>query len=158
MKLKDYAQLLLCILIAQAAGIVGSLFTAPAIDSWYVDLIKPELAPPNWVFAPVWTILFIWMGIALYIVWSKGVRDYKVKVALGVFSVQLVLNTLWSIIFFGLQSPGLALVEMAFLWVAILATIYTFARVSKVASWLLVPYIAWVSFAFYLNLMIFWLN
>ena len=144
--------------MAQAAGLIGSIFTMPAIDSWYATLARPDFAPPNWIFAPVWTTLYVLMGVAAFLVWQKGLSKKEIKVALTIFGVQLVLNTLWSIIFFGLQSPLWAFIEIVFLWIAIVATIVAFARVSKLAAWLLVPYILWVSFAGYLNFMIFWLN
>lgn len=158
MTLVKFIKLFICIAAAQAAGLIGTIFTMPAIDSWYATLARPELAPPNWIFGPVWTTLYVLMGIAAFLVWQKGLDKKEVKIALSIFGVQLVLNTLWSIIFFGLQSPGWAFVEIIILWTAIAATIVAFARVSKVAAWLLAPYILWVSFAGYLNFMIFWLN
>lgn len=158
MNVINFLKLLFCVAVAQMAGFVGSFFTIPAIDSWYATLVRPELAPPNWVFAPVWTTLYVLMGVAAYLVWQKGLEKKEVKVALTIFGLQLVLNTLWSIIFFGLQSPGLALIEITFLWIAIIATIVAFAKVSKPAAWLLAPYVFWVSFAAYLNFMIWMLN
>lgn len=146
------------IALSEMAGIVGSVFTAPSIPTWYTTLTRPELSPPNWVFAPVWTTLFALMGIAAFLVWNKGLSQRSVRIALGMFIVQLVLNTLWSIIFFGMRNPGAALVEITVLWLAILATIITFAKVSRVAAWLLVPYILWVTFAGYLNYSIWVLN
>lgn len=158
MKSKDVIRLVVAIAIAELAGIVGSIFTTPSIPTWYATLAKPELAPPNWIFAPVWTTLFVLMGIAAFLVWRKGLARRDVKIALGIFLGQLVLNTLWSIIFFGLQSPGGAFIELIFLWFAILATIIVFARISKPAAWFLIPYILWVSFAGYLNYAIWTLN
>ncbi|MCE9644074.1 tryptophan-rich sensory protein [Candidatus Parcubacteria bacterium] len=155
MNKKDWLALAGFVALAQGAGILGSLFTAPSIGTWYATLVRPELSPPNWVFAPVWTTLFLLMGIAAFLVWRQG---RKGRVALGIFLLQLVLNTLWSILFFGLQSPGAALVDIVFLWLAIVATIIAFARVSTPAAWLLAPYIAWVSFAAYLNYAIWTLN
>lgn len=140
------------------AGAVGAIFTEPAIAGWYAGLVKPALNPPAWIFGPVWTTLYVLMGVAAFLVWQKGWGRREVKIALSVFVGQLVLNALWSLIFFGFQSPGWALVEIAFLWLAILFNIILFARVSKVAAWLLVPYILWVSFASYLNYSIYVLN
>ncbi len=140
------------------AGIIGSVFTAPSIPTWYATLVRPEFSPPNWIFAPVWTTLFALMGIAAFLVWNKGLKRQDIKIALSMFIIQLVLNTLWSILFFGMQNPGAALIEIVVLWLAILATILTFAKISRVAAWLLVPYIAWVSFAAYLNYSIWILN
>ena len=146
------------IVVAELAGIIGAVFTTPAIPTWYATLARPELSPPNWIFGPVWTTLFALMGIAAFLVWQKGIQRKEVKIALGIFIVQLILNTLWSIIFFGMQSPGAAFGEIIILWLAILATIITFAKISRIAAWLLVPYILWVTFAGYLNYFIWILN
>ncbi|MEX1112152.1 MAG: TspO/MBR family protein [Candidatus Andersenbacteria bacterium] len=154
----DVLKLVAAIGISEAAGIIGSVFTISSIPTWYASLARPELSPPNWIFGPVWTTLYALMGIAAWLIWRKGLQRKDVKVALGIFVGQLVLNSLWSIIFFGLQNPGVALIEIVFLWLAILATIITFARISKPAAWLLVPYIVWVSFASYLNYAIWVLN
>lgn len=151
-------KLVIAIGVSLSAGAIGSVFTASAIPTWYVDLVKPALNPPSWVFGPVWTVLYLLMGIAAFLIWKKNLNRRDVKMALGIFVVQLVLNALWSIIFFGLHSPGGALVEIVFLWLAILATIIAFAKISQPAAWLLVPYIVWVSFAVYLNYAIWTLN
>ena len=140
------------------AGIVGSVFTTSSIPTWYANLARPELSPPNWIFGPVWTMLFALMGIAAFLVWQKGQNRRDIKIALGVFIVQLILNTLWSIIFFGMQNPGAAFIEIIILWLAILVAVVAFAKVSKVAAWLLVPYVLWVTFAGYLNYFIWILN
>ncbi len=169
MKINNTFKLIIAIVVSELAGIIGSVFTTPSITGWYAGIVKPALNPPAWVFGPVWTTLFALMGIAAFLVWKKGLdrRDVNphtkdfgvgVKIALGIFIGQLVLNTLWSIIFFGLHSPGGALIEIVFLWLAILATIIAFAKISKPAAWLLVPYILWVSFAMYLNYSIWALN
>ena len=158
MKLNALSKLIIAVGVSELAGIIGSVFTAPAIAGWYTTLARPELAPPNWVFGPVWTTLFALMGVTAFLVWKKGLDRKDVKIALGIFLGQLVLNTLWSIIFFGLHNPGAAFVEIIFLWLAILATIIAFAKISKLAAWLLVPYILWVSFAVYLNYAIWILN
>jgi len=158
MKINKFFKLGIAIIVSEGAGIIGSVFTAPLIESWYAGLIRPQLAPPNWIFAPVWTLLFLLMGISAFLIWEKGLNRKDVKIALSIFAGQLVLNTLWSIIFFGVHSPGWAFVEIIFLWIAILATIITFARISKLAGLLLLPYIIWVSFAGYLNFMIWLIN
>lgn len=158
MKINNVFKLIIAIVISESAGIIGSLFTAPSIDGWYVGIVKPALNPPAWVFGPVWTTLFVLMGIAAFLIWKKGLNRKDVKIALGIFLVQLILNTLWSIIFFGLRSPGGAFIEVILLWLAILATIIAFAKISKPAAWLLAPYILWVSFAAYLNYSIWILN
>ena len=173
MKINTF-KLIIAIVISELAGVIGALFTTPAISSgWYATLVRPALNPPAWVFGPVWTTLFVLMGISLFLVWKqhshilKNVRMLRVwKWAIFFFFLQLVLNTLWSIIFFGstsltingLNNIGTAFFELIFLWLAILATIIAFAKISRPAAWLLVPYIAWVSFAGYLNFMIWMLN
>lgn len=158
MKTKNIVQLGASILICELAGIIGSIFTASSIPTWYAGLQRSALNPPSWVFGPVWTILFALMGIAAFFVFQKGIRHKPVKVALGIFAAQLILNTFWSILFFGFRSPGAALVEIIFLWMAIVATIIAFYKISKFAAYLLVPYIFWVSFAIYLNYTVWILN
>jgi translocator protein len=151
-------KLVVSILLPQAAGAIGALCTASSIPSWYADLEKPWFNPPNWIFGPVWTILYIMMGAALYLVWRNGLADRKRKTAVALFAVQLALNLLWSILFFGMRSPLAGLVEIAFLWVFILAALMAFYRVSKSAGLLLAPYLLWVSFAAVLNYMIYIMN
>lgn len=158
MTLNNTFKLVIAIVVSELAGIIGSVFTTPSIAGWYADIVKPTLNPPAWVFGPVWTTLFALMGIATFLVWKKGLDRKDVKIALSIFAAQLILNTLWSIIFFGLHSPGGALIEIVFLWLFILATIIAFAKISRPAAWLLLPYIIWVSFAMYLNFAIWTLN
>jgi len=150
--MKNLGKLIFSIIICELAGIVGSIFTAPAVKTWYPTLIKPSFKPPNWLFAPVWTALFLLMGIAMFLVWK---RDKK---GLGIFFTQLVFNILWSIMFFGLKSPLLGFIVIIVLWILILMTIIRFFKISKPAGWLLIPYIFWVSFATILNLAILILN
>ena len=154
----DWLALLFFILIVEAAGIIGSLFTTPSIPTWYASLAKPAFNPPSWVFAPVWTLLFLLMGVAVFLVWRKGINNRQARVALYVFAGQLVLNILWSVLFFGLHSPLAAFCEVVVLWLAICWTIISFNRVSKAAAWLLMPYIFWVSFATLLNFSLMILN
>lgn len=151
-------RLVSAIVVCQLAGVIGSVFTVSSIPTWYAGLEKPFFAPPNWLFAPVWLSLYTLMGVSLYLVWSRGVDDRSVRIALSVFGIQLVLNALWSILFFGLRSPLLGLVEIAALWIAIVATIVLFYRVSRTAGLLLIPYIAWVTIAAALNGFIWTLN
>ena len=158
MKIPNFLKLIIAIVVSELAGIIGSVFTTPSIDGWYAGIIKPALNPPAWVFGPVWAILFALMGIAAFLIWKKGLDRRDVRIALGIFIGQLVLNTFWSIIFFGFHSPGGACIEIIFLWLAILATVVVFAKISKPAAWLLLPYILWVSFAVYLNYAIWTLN
>ena len=149
--------LIISIAIAQSAGIVGSVFTAPNIEGWYSTLAKPVWNPPGWVFGPVWILLYTLMGIAAFLVWRQ--RDVPgSKLALSVYGVHLALNALWSIVFFGLKNPGLALAEILVLLAFILATTVLFRRINNWAGALLVPYIAWVTFATFLNFTIWQLN
>jgi tryptophan-rich sensory protein len=156
--MKDIIKLLISIIICEAAGIIGSLFTTPNIPTWYATFKKPGFAPPNWLFAPVWTILFLLMGIALYLVWRQGWNNPPVKSAMIIFIVQLVVNILWSAVFFGLKSPLAGFFVIVALWFLIILTIILFTNVSKVAGILLVPYLLWVSFASVLNFMLYKLN
>ena len=165
MIIPNWAKLVLSIGVAQLAGIIGSVFTVSSVSTWYAVLEKPSLNPPAGVFGPVWTTLFVLMGIALFLVWKQypkirtNSRILKVwKIAIVMFFVQLVLNTGWSILFFGLKNPGLALIEIIILWLAIVVTMVWFYKISKPAAYLLAPYIAWVSFAVYLNYAIWTLN
>lgn len=142
-----------------AAGALGSIFTASSVDGWYRTIEKPPFNPPAWVFAPVWTILYIMMGVSLFLVWSaRGRPPAEKEAALVAFAVQLGLNTLWSAFFFGLENPGLAFLEILLLWAAILATILLFRKISPLAAGLLLPYLLWVTFASVLNGSIFLLN
>ena len=145
------AFILLCLL----AGAIGAIFTTPAIPTWYASLNKPDFNPPNWVFGPVWTTLYILMGVAAYLVYREGKNAER---ALNVFAGQLALNTMWSFLFFGLQSPFLGLVCIITLWLAIAATIREFYAHSRTAAMLMVPYILWVSFATVLNFFVWVLN
>jgi tryptophan-rich sensory protein len=158
MKISNLGKLVIAVAISLAAGGLGSIFTSSAIPTWYTTLSRPALNPPNWIFAPVWTTLFVLMGIAAFLIWKRGIDKPKNREALKIFLGQLILNVLWSFIFFGLHNPGLAFLEIIFLWLAILATILSFSKISKTAAYLLIPYIAWVSFASYLNLAIWQLN
>ena len=154
----DLIVLVAGIIVCQLAGVVGSVFTMKAIPSWYKDLKKPSFNPPNWLFGPAWLILYTLMGIAAALVWEQGSGSPQVQTALIIFGVQLVLNVLWSVVFFGRRSLGGGLVIIAALWVAILATIFSFWSISTLAAVLLVPYIAWSSFASLLNFYIWKLN
>jgi tryptophan-rich sensory protein len=146
------------VIICLAAGAIGSIFTFPSISGWYSALNKPWFSPPNWVFAPVWTLLYILMGISAYLVFAKGMENEGIRDALSMFAVQLVLNVLWSFLFFGLHSPLLGLICIIALWAAIAMTIMRFYLISTTAGHLLIPYILWVSFASILNLFVWILN
>lgn len=154
----NYWKLVASIVICQLAGIIGSFFTVSSVSTWYLTLNKPFFNPPSWLFGPVWITLYFLMGISLYIVWNKGIRSKEAKIAVSVFGVQLILNFLWSIIFFGLKLPSFAFIEIILMWLAIIATVVYFYRISKVASYILIPYLLWVSFAAILNFAIYYLN
>jgi translocator protein len=181
MKYNNLFKFFTSIIICELAGIIGSFFTIPQINDWYKGLNKPFFSPPNWIFGPAWTTLFVLMGISLYLVWikkwipknkikSKNIKIWNLwsrKFFVGswqkaniilIFILQLVLNILWSIIFFGAHSPGTAFFELLMLWFAIIFTIVNFYRVSKTAAVLLVPYILWVTFAGVLNFFIWIIN
>jgi tryptophan-rich sensory protein len=145
------------IVICFIPAVIGSLFTYPAIGTWYAALSKPWFTPPNWVFGPVWTALYLLMGISLYRLWmQEGSHDIRLPAIL--FGVQLVLNTLWSFLFFGLRSPVLGLTGVIVLWISITATIAAIYRIDRTGGALLVPYILWVSVAAALNYMVYVLN
>ena len=154
---RSFVGLLAFLTACFAAAGLGSLVTTPRINGWYAELDKPFFNPPSWIFGPVWSVLFLAMAVAGWLVWRR--RGFSgAWVALTLFGVQLVLNVLWSTLFFGLKSPGAALVEIVVLWTAILATLLSFRRTSRPAAALLVPYLAWVTFATLLNLEIWRLN
>lgn len=147
------------ILICLAAGLLGSLVTMPAVDSsWFIHLNKPVFQPPNWLFAPVWTILYILMGAAAGIVYAKARHTAAGKTALILFAVQLVLNILWSFVFFGAQMLLAASINIALLWAVLLGTILYFFKVNRAAGWMLIPYILWVTFATVLTITLFVMN
>jgi tryptophan-rich sensory protein len=139
-----------------ASGI-GQLFTGGEPDGWYRELRKPAFTPPDWIFGPVWTLLYILMGVAAWLVWLRR-GNRTVIVALVLFAIQLALNAAWPGLFFGLHNPRLAFAEIVVLWLAIVLTLWTFFRVSKVSGWLMVPYLGWVTFAAVLNMAIWRLN
>lgn len=155
----SFFRLIISIIICQTTGVIGSFFTAPSIPGWYASLNKPGFTPPNWIFAPVWTSLFLMMGISLFLVWQKSaVLKLDAGKALFVFAVQIILNILWSIIFFGLHSPEIAFFEILFLWTAILLTVIQFRKISSASAVLFIPYLLWVSFASLLNFSIWRIN
>lgn len=144
-------------LITLSVGAIAGFATVHSIDTWYATLNKPTFNPPNWLFGPVWTFLYILMGIALYLTWKLPASKNR-NIAMGFFFLQLLLNFLWSFIFFYFHSISFALFDIVVLWAMILLTIILFSRFSKAACWLLVPYISWVSFAMILNIYIYGLN
>jgi translocator protein len=151
-------KLFISILIPVLVGAISGFFTTSGVQGWFALANKPWFNPPNWIFAPVWTLLYILMGIALFLVWKSQPLSSTKQTAIILFAVQLTLNFFWSIIFFKMQQPGWAFVEIIAMWIAILLTILYFGKISNTAAWLLVPYICWVSFASVLNYSIYKLN
>ena len=154
----DVIRLIVCILICEGAGLLGSIATMPRIPVWYASLAKPSFTPPAWLFGPVWTGLYLLMGISLFLVWRLERGRSGRRPAVVLFAVQLALNVLWSFVFFGARSTLGGLIVIIVLWVMIVVTIGSFARLSVAASILLEPYLLWVSFASVLNAAIFRLN
>jgi len=147
--------LIVCLVVGYSASIV----TRPSVESWYPTLTKPIFNPPNWIFMPMWTFLYIIMAVAAGLVWDKiKEQNEEVKKALAFFLIQLTLNAIWSYLFFGLKNPMLALIEIALLWLMIYETYLKFIKINKTAGYLLIPYLAWVAFAAILNASIWWLN
>ncbi len=144
------AKLIISCAVPLAVGFSGSFWTANSMD-WYQTLNKPVFNPPNWVFAPVWTVLYLLMGIAVFLVWKRGLVDKAGKVAVACFILQLIFNAVWTPIFFGMRQPLIAFGDIILLWLATAATIICFNRINKLSAILLVPYIIWVSFAAVLN-------
>jgi translocator protein len=142
------------IALCLGVGVLAGLVTAPAVAEWYPTLVKPSWRPPNWLFAPAWTVLYIMMAVAAWLVWKAG----NAKSALLLWGGQLALNFAWSFLFFGARSPGLGLIDIIAMWIAIASTIFAFSFKSRLAAFLMVPYLCWVSFALALNLAIFMMN
>jgi benzodiazapine receptor len=149
--MKNWVKLLISVIGCELVGIAGTPFTMSAIPDWYVTLQKPFFAPPNWLFGPVWTMLYFLMGVSFFLIWKQGWQKKKIRNAGVIFLGQLALNFLWSPVFFGLRAPLLGLIVIVAMWVMILLTIVRFWPLSKTAALLLVPYLLWVSFATLLN-------
>ena len=157
--MSKYLRIIYCVAICLVVGYLSSITTQSSINTWYPTLIKPIFNPPNWLFAPVWTLLFIMMGIAAGMIWNhlESQREL-VKKALLFFTVQLLLNALWSYLFFGLNNVLLALIEVILLWLVIYETFHIFRKIDKKAAYLFIPYLIWVAFAAILNGSIYYLN
>jgi tryptophan-rich sensory protein len=152
-------RILAVVVTCLAIGYFSGIITRSAITTWYPTLVKPSFNPPNWVFAPVWSMLYVMMGVAAGLVWDRIESEKEVvKKALVFFAIQLALNALWSYLFFGLHNSMLAGLEIIVLWLMIFETYVQFAKINKIAGYLLLPYLAWVSFAAVLNGSIWWLN
>lgn len=157
--MNKYVKILIFVLTCVAVGYLSGIVTRSSITTWYPTLIKPSFNPPNEIFFPVWTTLYIFMGIAAGLVWNKiEIKQEEVKKALFFFVIQLILNAAWSFLFFGLKNPMLALIEIALLWLMIYETFIKFNKIDKIAGYLFIPYLLWISFASILNASIWWLN
>lgn len=157
--MNKYVKILIFVLTCVAIGYISGMVTRSAVLTWFPTLIKPSFNPPSWVFAPVWSLLYIMMGIAAGLVWSRiDFEREAVRKALLFFVIQLALNALWSILFFGLKNPMLAGIEIILLWLMIYETYIKFGKIDKIAGYLFIPYLLWVSFASVLNISIWWLN
>jgi len=152
-----FLKLFIAVFFCVAVGALSGIATASSVTTWYTTLNKPFFNPPSWLFAPVWTTLYAMMGVAAGLVWAKSAVT-NVKLPMAIFVGQLALNSLWSVLFFGLRNPSLALAEIVLMWIMIALTIRHFYPISRPAAWLLVPYLAWVSFASILNAAIVILN
>ena len=154
---RDILALVLLVGLCLGVGGLGGAVTAESVTTWYATLNKPSFNPPNWIFGPVWTALYILMGVAAWRVWRAADRD-TARGPLAVFALQLAVNLGWSVAFFGLRNPGLAVIVILALDLLVLATALMFRRIDRLAAWLLVPYLAWISFATLLNVTIWRLN
>ena len=157
--MNKYVKILIFVLTCVGVGYISGMVTRSRVLTWFPTLIKPSFNPPSWVFAPVWSTLYILMGIAAGLVWSR--MDFEkeaVRKALLFFAIQLGLNALWSLLFFGLRNPMLAGIEIILLWLMIYETYIKFGKIDKIAGYLFIPYLLWVSFASVLNISIWWLN
>ncbi|HVA82549.1 MAG TPA: TspO/MBR family protein [Candidatus Aquilonibacter sp.] len=158
MKIKSPLALIASVAICELAGVIGSVFTIGSIPTWYAALAKPAFNPPAYLFGPVWTLLYLLMGVAIYLVYEKGMGNNLGRLAAFAFAIQLSLNALWSIVFFGMHSLLGGMVVIVALWLSIAATMILFWRISRRAAYLMAPYILWVSFAMALNYSLLALN
>lgn len=156
--MKNLPKLFVSVVGCELVGLLGTPFTISAIPTWYATLNKPFFAPPNWLFGPVWTLLYFMMGVSFFLIWKQGLQKKKIKTASMYFLAQLALNFIWSPIFFGFRAPLFALVVIVAMWAMIVMTMKKFYPLSRFAFYLLVPYLLWVSFATLLNAAIVLLN
>lgn len=151
-------KLIVSLVASYAAGFLGSMATTPNVDTWFQTITQPSFAPPDWVFGPVWTILYAMIGVSLYLVWEKGLKKHKARIAIWLFVINILTNATWSIVFFGLHDIALALFNLVFIWLLTLCTVVYLYKDYRASAWLLVPYWLWLSFAMLLNLSILMLN
>ncbi|MBF0388094.1 MAG: tryptophan-rich sensory protein [Candidatus Omnitrophica bacterium] len=153
-----WLKLIAALILPQAAGAIGGFFSATNVPTWYPTLLKPSFTPPGWIFGPVWGMLYLMMGVAFFFVLISEQSKDKVRFAAGLFCVHLLLNTLWSILFFGMRNPFLAFIDIIVLWLMITALFFIFWRIRRLAGALMIPYWLWVSFAGVLNYSIWRMN
>lgn len=149
--MKDFIKFVISVAGCELVGLLSTPFTISSIPTWYAGLTKPSFSLPNWIFGPVWTILYFLMGVSLFLIWKKGIKEKEIKIAIYIFLIQLFLNFIWSIFFFGLRQPLLAFVDIIALLAGIVLTMMKFGKISKTALYLLIPYLLWVFFAAILN-------
>jgi len=155
---QNLSALVAFVVLCELAGVIGSIFTISSIPTWYAVLRKPWFTPPNWLFGPIWLTLYFLMGISFYLVFENRRNKAKEKPALWAFGIQLFLNVLWSVLFFGMHCLLYGFIEIVLLWISIAVTIILFFKISKAAAYLLLPYILWVTIAASLNYYVFILN
>lgn len=155
---REIPKLILSVLIVFTAGALGTVATLPEITTWYAQLAKPAWTPPDWAFGPVWSTLYVLIGVALFLVWRQGLDRRDVRYALLIFAIQLILNILWSVVFFGLHSLLGGFILILLLWIAIFANIIAFYVISRAAGLIMIPYLVWVSIASYLNYSVYLIN
>ena len=158
MKKGLFIKIIVCLGVTFSAPVIASFVANPGASDWYANLNKPFFNPPGWVFGPVWTVLYILMAVSAGMVWQKGLGERKVRAAMGIYLAQLILNAIWTPLFFGLEMPLLAFIDIVLLWAAIIFTILAFLRVSKIAGVLMAPYLVWTTFAAVLNFSLWYLN
>ena len=158
MKKGLFIKIIICLAVTFSAPVVASFVMEPGGSDWYANLNKPSFNPPGWVFGPVWTALYILMAVSAGLVWQKGLGERKVRLAMGLYLVQLILNALWTPFFFGLEMPLLAFIDIVLLWTAIIFTILAFFKVSRYGALLMLPYLGWTTFAAVLNFSLWYLN
>lgn len=157
MKISHTIKLIISILLPLSVGAIAGMFTSQAVPIWYASLNKPSFSPPNWVFGPVWTTLYILLGISFFLIWKEEASKER-DLAIKVFSIQMLLNFAWSFLFFYFNLIGAALIEIILLWISIASMIYLFYKIKPVAAYMNIPYLLWVSFATILNAGYYFLN
>jgi benzodiazapine receptor len=155
--IKNIRSLIVFLALCLSVSLIGGWITQTSVNDWYQTLVKPTLNPPDWVFAPTWVTLYVMMALSAWRIWLRSAGRIR-QLAMLIFAIQLALNLAWSFIFFGAKSPSFAAIEIVALWITIFISLLTFSRIDRIAVWLMIPYLLWVSFAIYLNVSIYLLN